>query len=484
MSKEQFRRANKMAFIINLLILISAMLLMIFQGLEIGFNSGIILEMIATCFGFGALVIGITKGRDNKLGVVAILTGSAFVYLVVILVQNQFVFFSYGIPILISSMVYLNPKVVKFGLGELAVTYIILFVRNVVAGTAVLKEAVVDTVVIALCLAATYYVVKLLVSFTKENMEKIETASEEHKKISDNIIETANRIGEYFENVNANMETLKDTVTGNRDAMVKIAGNTETTAHDIDVQAEKCREIMRQTDETNVSKDRMVQATESAKKTVTDGNVVLKELQERAEEVEKQSLETIKATTQVNEKIKDVQTIVGSIIAISGQTNLLALNASIEAARAGDAGRGFAVVAEEIRGLSEQTNEASGKITQIIKELTEDVGTTVTSIESMMKSVKEQNRMITSTGERFDDINENVNNLLSEFAGLERGINAISVSTNEINESISNLAGNSRDIADLTRSGEEASMAAVASCEDMGSVLENIHGAVKELTAG
>ncbi len=483
MNKEQFKRANKMAFIINLLILISAMLLMIFQGLEIGFNAGIIAEMITTCLGFGALMIGITKGRDNKLGVTVILTGSALVYLVVILVQNQFVFFSYGIPILISSMVYLNLKVLKFGLCELAVTYIILFIRNVVAGTAVLKEAVVDTVVIILCLAATYYVVKLLVSFTKENVEKIEKSSQEHKKISDNIIETANRISEYFRNVNSNMETLKNTVSGNRDAMVEIAGNTETTVHGIDVQAEKCREIMQQTEATNVSKDRMIQATESARQTISDGNEVLMELKERAQEVERESKGTIEATSQVNEKIKEVQTIVGSIIEISSQTNLLALNASIEAARAGDAGKGFAVVADEIRALSEQTNEASGKITQIIHELTEDVGLTVSSIENMMESVEEQNRMIVSTGEKFDDINENVDNLLTEFTGLEQGVNAISKSTVEINESIENLSNNSRNIADLTKNGESASMAAVTSCEDMGDALANIYDAVEELTA-
>ena len=210
------------------------------------------------------------------------------------------------------------------------------------------------------------------------------------------------------------------------------------------------------------------------------------ELKERAQEVERESKGTIEATSQVNEKIKEVQTIVGSIIEISSQTNLLALNASIEAARAGDAGKGFAVVADEIRTLAtktEQTNEASGKITQIIHELTEDVGLTVSSIENMMESVEEQNRMIVSTGEKFDDINENVDNLLTEFTGLEQGVNAISKSTVEINESIENLSNNSRNIADLTKNGESASMAAVTSCEDMGDALANIYDAVEELTA-
>ena len=56
MNKDQFRRANKMAFIINLMIIISAFLLMIFQGLEIGFNTGIILEMLTALIAFGMMM--------------------------------------------------------------------------------------------------------------------------------------------------------------------------------------------------------------------------------------------------------------------------------------------------------------------------------------------------------------------------------------------------------------------------------------------
>lgn len=83
--------------------------------------------------------------------------------------------------------------------------------------------------------------------------------------------------------------------------------------------------------------------------------------------------------------------VVHTIGTVAAQTNLLALNASIEAARAGAAGRGFAVVANEVKELAGETARATSDVAERVADIQRQVATTVAALAGVREVVERIN---------------------------------------------------------------------------------------------
>ena len=214
-----------------------------------------------------------------------------------------------------------------------------------------------------------------------------------------------------------------------------------------------------------------------SKALVSDGAVVVEELKKQANTVDENNESTVAATKRLALKVEEVEDIVGSILSISSQTNLLALNASIEAARAGEAGRGFAVVAEEIRMLSEETKDATNKITYIINQLVDDVKIVSSSIEVSSQSIEQQNVMIDDTKNKFDIIKKEVTELITTIETTEKFMKEIVQSTSVISDNISHLSATSEEISAASEEGATTAEVAVGKMKEVN----NVFAKVKEL---
>jgi methyl-accepting chemotaxis protein len=157
-----------------------------------------------------------------------------------------------------------------------------------------------------------------------------------------------------------------------------------------------------------------------------------------------QSGKIVHELAQASDRIGEI---IGVIDDIADQTNLLALNAAIEAARAGEQGRGFAVVADEVRKLAERTGKATGEITEMIKGIQSDSSRAVTSMEEAAKLVEEGKHLADQAGTSLNEINAIAQKVMDMIVQIATATDQQSAAAEQISKNMEHITSVTKETA-------------------------------------
>ncbi len=178
----------------------------------------------------------------------------------------------------------------------------------------------------------------------------------------------------------------------------------------------------------------------------------------------------------LEQRSKQIGSIVQTINQIAEQTNLLALNAAIEAARAGEHGRGFAVVAEEVRKLAEQCASSSVQISELIELVAEDSLAAVFSIKETQNEVVDGVERSTEAGNALSKIDQAATEVVAAVTQLH--VNAQSVV-----DAMTQVAGAAEENAQQAAEINHGARQVASTIDNVAAVSQESSASSQELTA-
>lgn len=267
------------------------------------------------------------------------------------------------------------------------------------------------------------------------------------KEITDDakaLLEASQLLGTAADNTNGTMKDVRTAVSQVVDNSQLQAENSQSTSEQMKIMGDNITETSNEAELLSGNAASMQLSSEKASKTLLS-------LRQINEDVKKIIGEVQEQTNRTNESVKKIQAATTFINSVAEDTGLLSLNASIEAARAGDSGRGFAVVAEQIKNLSEQSNESSKEIEATAEVLRADSEKAVQAMQQMQEIIASQSESMQETQQVVAEVIEEIASSMKSIAQIKESSGRLEGARNEVLQAVEHLSEISAENLDSTK---------------------------------
>lgn len=338
-------------------------------------------------------------------------------------------------------------KYTIFSLSAITAVVIAILSIRVKLGTSTFKDFTINIFILLNYIGIWFTTNRRQAIFSKEDETIINKQRQAQEDKINFLSSTSATLQENIMEVDNLTNDLKEQMEWSKTAVEQISESTIDTATSIQKQLQYSDNIQNIINELQVMSESTTKGVSDAVEITTSGQQGMSNLSKDTKAIVMQSHEIATNMELLGKKTENIGNLTDAIRNISAQTNLLALNASIEAARAGEAGKGFSVVAEEIRKLSEGTNEFTTQIESVLGELVKDIENMVSKTKDTFDKIEKEENQMKEAENNFANIKQFLETTHTVTEKLDKQCTVLADANKGIMEHISNLSAMTEEVS-------------------------------------